>query len=66
MMELTKKQRENLAKFLYDTAKLILAINVLSPIVAPAKTSPTLIMIFGIAVFLLAFFATVLDKGGNL
>jgi len=66
MIELTKKQRENLAKFLYDAAKLVLAINVLGPIVAPAKTLKAVMIVGGIAVFLLAYIATVLDKGGNL
>jgi len=36
-MELDKKQREVLGKTLLDIAKLILAINVLTPILSPRK-----------------------------
>jgi hypothetical protein len=33
----TEKQKDNLAKFSYDTAKIILAITVISPIAKPAS-----------------------------
>ncbi len=33
----TEKQKDNLAKFCYDTAKIILAITVISPIAKPAS-----------------------------
>ena len=48
----TEKQKDNLAKFSYDTAKIILAITVISPIAKP-KT-------FHFALFVGGFIVTIL------
>ena len=48
----TEKQKDNLAKFSYDTAKIILAITVISPIAKPAS--------FHFALFVGGFIVTML------
>jgi len=60
-MRFTKKQRENLAKFLFDSAKLILAINILSPIVV--KNIPVFKIVTGIVLIsIIVLFALILDR----
>jgi hypothetical protein len=54
----TEKQKDNLAKFSYDTAKIILAITVISPIAKPETFSFALLVggfIVAILFFTLAF-----------
>ena len=48
----TEKQKDNLAKFSYDTAKIILAITVISPIAKPET--------FHFALFIGGFIVTIL------
>ena len=48
----TEKQKDNLAKFSYDTVKIILAITVISPIAKPAS--------FHFALFVGGFIVTIL------
>jgi len=48
----TEKQKDNLAKFSYDTAKIILAITVISPIAKPET--------FHFALFVGGFIVTIL------
>lgn len=48
----TEKQKDNLAKFSYDTAKIILAITVISPIAKPEA--------FHLALFFGGFTVTIL------
>ena len=48
----TEKQKDNLAKFSYDTAKIILAITVISPIAKPAS--------FHFGLFIGGFIVTIL------
>jgi len=48
----TEKQKDNLAKFSYDTAKIILAITVISPIAKPET--------FNFALFVGDFIVTIL------
>ena len=48
----TEKQKDNLSKFSYDTAKIILAITVISPIVKPES--------FNVALFVGGFIVTIL------
>jgi len=48
----TEKQKDNLAKFSYDTAKIILAITVISPIAKPTT--------FNFALFVGGFIVTIL------
>jgi hypothetical protein len=48
----TEKQKDNLAKFSYDTAKIILAITVISPIAKPAT--------FHLSLFVGGFIVTML------
>ena len=48
----TEKQKDNIAKFSYDTAKIILAITVISPIAKPET--------FHFALFVGGFIVTIL------
>jgi len=50
----TEKQKDNLAKFSYDTAKIILAITVISPIAKP-ETFHFVLFIGGFIVTILFF-----------
>ena len=50
----TEKQKDNLAKFCYDTAKIILAITVISPIANP-ETFHSALFVGGFIVTMLFF-----------
>jgi len=50
----TEKQKDNIAKFCYDTAKIILAITVISPIAKPEAFNLSLFF-GGFAVTILLF-----------
>ena len=50
----TEKQKDNLAKFSYDTAKIILAITVISPIAKP-ETFHLSLFVGGFIVTMLLF-----------
>ena len=50
----TEKQKDNLAKFAYDTAKIILAITVISPIAKP-ETFHSALFVGGFIVTILFF-----------
>lgn len=59
----TKRQRENIAKALFDISKLIIAMLVLGPMVSKEGIRPGL-LVFGFIAFLLVFsFAIKVDKG---
>lgn len=57
-----EKQKDNLAKFLYDIAKIIIAIIVISPIVQPEKFDMNVFAVGFIVAFLFFIFAYFLDQ----
>jgi len=62
-MRLTKKQRENLSKNIFDVGKLILAVVVLGQLVSEQKFR-FIIFFTGIIFFIGCFiWATILDRG---
>lgn len=62
-VKLTRKQRENLSKALYDVGKVILATVVLGRFVSDKPLDPVIILSGFVAVVLCFAIATVLDKG---
>jgi len=50
----TEKQKDNLAKFLYDTAKIILGILVITPLAKPEEIN-LLVLISGIYIVISCF-----------
>ena len=57
----TEKQKDNLAKFSYDIAKIIFAVTVVTPIAKP-ETFHSLLFTGGLAVTILCFiFGYILD-----
>ncbi len=56
----TEKQKDNLAKFSYDLAKIILTINVISPLAQP-ETFHLLLFIGGFIVAMLFILGYMLD-----
>lgn len=57
-----EKQKDNLAKFLYDIAKIIIAIIVVSPIVQPEKFDMNVFVAGFVVSFLFFIFAYFLDQ----
>ena len=58
----TEKQKDNLAKYLYDISKILAAVAVIGPFVNPEKINK-ITFIFGIAFTIIIFiFASIIDS----
>lgn len=64
-MDLGPRQRENLAKALYDVGKLVLAFVVLGPLASPTGVAVRTIVVGLVIVLLMFASAIVVDKGGE-
>lgn len=63
---LSPRQRGNLAKFFFDSAKLVLAINVLAPIVVPDKSHLQVVVAGFFAVMGFVGIGVLLDREAEL
>ena len=57
-----EKQKDNLAKFSYDIAKIIIAIAIISPIVKLGTINLILFIVFLVVSLLFLIFGSLLDK----
>ncbi len=64
-MDLGPRQRENLAKALYDVGKLVLALVVLGPFASPTGVAVKTIAVGLVIAFLVFSSAIIVDMGGK-